>query len=101
MARRGWKAFRRLESGILETICRQPGRIVATGTPEQVARTNTETARFLKNALKPPTKAKEKQDANDDFKNAYTWYGKVLKCNPANQEAKKGQDDTRFEFSDL
>ena len=45
-------------------------------------------------------KAGAKQDANEDFKNAFNWYGKVLKCDPSNQVAKKGQDDTRFEFFD-
>ena len=45
-------------------------------------------------------KAGAKQDANEEFKNAFQWYGKVLKCDPTNQVAKKGQDDTRFEFFD-
>lgn len=34
----------------------------------------------------------------NDFKNANEWYGKVLKCEPNNAEAQKGQDDTQFEF---
>ena len=38
-------------------------------------------------------------DANSDFKNAYEWYGKVLKCTPGDAEAVKGQEDTRFEFN--
>ncbi len=50
--------------------------------------------------LRAAAKANDKQDANDDFKNAYNWYGKVLKCDTTNEQAKKGQDDTRFEFFD-
>jgi tetratricopeptide (TPR) repeat protein len=38
-------------------------------------------------------------DANSDFKNAFEWYGKVLKLAPGDPEAKKGQEDTRFEFN--
>lgn len=38
-------------------------------------------------------------DANADYKNAFEWYGKVLKCTPSDSEAKKGQEDTRFEFN--
>lgn len=38
-------------------------------------------------------------DANSDFKNAFDWYGKVLKCTPGDAEAVKGQEDTRFEFN--
>ena len=45
-------------------------------------------------------KASAKQDANEEFKNAFNWYGKVLKCDPSHEEAKKGQDNTRFEFYD-
>ena len=45
-------------------------------------------------------RAGAKQDANEEFKNAFNWYGKVLKCDPSHQEAKKGQDNTRFEFYD-
>lgn len=50
--------------------------------------------------LRAADKAAAKQDANDDFKNAFNWYGEVLKCDPNNVSAKKGQDDTRFEFYD-
>lgn len=50
--------------------------------------------------LRAAEKLEAKQDANDDFKDAFNWYGKVLKCDPTNKEAKKGQDDTRFEFVD-
>jgi len=38
-------------------------------------------------------------DVNSDFKNAFDWYGKVLKCTPGDAEAQKGQEDTRFEFN--
>jgi tetratricopeptide (TPR) repeat protein len=38
-------------------------------------------------------------DANSDYKNAFEWYGKVLKCDPSDVEAKKGKDDTQFEFN--
>ena len=38
-------------------------------------------------------------DANSDYKNAFEWYGKVLKCDPNDAEAKKGKDDTQFEFN--
>ena len=48
--------------------------------------------------LRAVAKSTKKVNANDDFKNAYNWYGKVLKCSPNNADAKKGQDDTRFEF---
>jgi tetratricopeptide (TPR) repeat protein len=37
-------------------------------------------------------------DAQSDYKNAFDWYGKVLKCNPSDAVAKKGLEDTRFEF---
>jgi len=50
--------------------------------------------------LRAAEKASAKKDANDDFKNAFNWYGKVLKCDPNNEAASKGQDDTRFEFFD-
>jgi tetratricopeptide (TPR) repeat protein len=38
-------------------------------------------------------------NSNSDYKNAFEWYGRVLKCNPNDVEAKKGQEDTRFEFN--
>ena len=50
--------------------------------------------------LRGADKMKAKRDYNDDFKNAYNWYGKVLKCEPSNSIAKKGQDDLQFEFND-
>lgn len=48
--------------------------------------------------LRGADKANRKEDANDDYKAAFNWYGKVLKCDPNNADAKKGQDDLRFEF---
>jgi len=36
--------------------------------------------------------------AKGDYKNAFDWYGKCLKCNPGDADCQKGQDDTRFEF---
>ena len=50
--------------------------------------------------LRAAEKVGNEQNANDDFKAAFNWYGKVLKCEPANSVAKKGQDDVRFEFVD-
>ena len=50
--------------------------------------------------LRGADKMNAKKDYNDDFKNAYNWYGKVLKCEPSNSIAKKGQDDLEFEFND-
>ncbi len=44
------------------------------------------------------SKLESKQDATSDFEQAYNWYGKVLKCEPNNQVATKGQADTQFEF---
>jgi len=49
--------------------------------------------------LRAADKVAEKADANNDFKNAFEWYGKVLQCSPNNADAKKGQDDTKFEFN--
>ena len=40
-----------------------------------------------------------KEQSNSDFKNAFEWYGRVLKCDPGNAEAVKGQNQTRFEFN--
>jgi len=48
--------------------------------------------------LRAAAKAEKELDANDDFKNSFEWYGKVLKCDPSNSVAKKGQDQVRFEF---
>ncbi|MBD3401467.1 tetratricopeptide repeat protein [candidate division GN15 bacterium] len=43
-------------------------------------------------------RAAEESKAKSDFKNAFEWYGKVLKCEPGNAEAQKGRNDTQFEF---
>ena len=48
--------------------------------------------------LRAVERANANQPTGDDFKSAYDWYGKVLKCEPSNEDAKKGQADTRFEF---
>lgn len=40
----------------------------------------------------------DKAASKADFKAANEWYHKVLKCEPGNSDAKKGVDDTRFEF---
>ena len=48
--------------------------------------------------LRAVARANANEATGDDFKNAYDWYGKVLKCEPSNEDAKKGQADTRFEF---
>ena len=36
--------------------------------------------------------------AGDDYRKANEWYKKVLKCAPGNADAKKGRDDTSYEF---
>ncbi len=48
--------------------------------------------------LRAADKSAGKQDASSDFENANIWYKKVLKCEPNNQEAIKGRDDTEYEF---
>ncbi len=40
----------------------------------------------------------QKEDSKKYFKNAFDWYVKVLKCDPGNEEAKKGKRDTEFEY---
>ena len=42
--------------------------------------------------------ANKKAESKVQFKNAYDWYKKALKCNPADADAKKGVTDTEFEF---
>jgi tetratricopeptide (TPR) repeat protein len=39
-----------------------------------------------------------KTEAKAEFKSAFEWYNKVLKCEPGNADAKKGAKDTEFEF---
>jgi tetratricopeptide (TPR) repeat protein len=48
--------------------------------------------------LRAAEPGRDKAAQKADFKNAYEWYGRVLKCDPSNAAAKKGQNDTRFEF---
>ncbi|UCD64059.1 MAG: tetratricopeptide repeat protein [Candidatus Zixiibacteriota bacterium] len=48
--------------------------------------------------LRAVKKAEQKQDTGDDFRNANTWYGKCLKCDPGNPKAKEGKDQTEYEF---
>ncbi|MFZ5980793.1 MAG: tetratricopeptide repeat protein [Candidatus Zixiibacteriota bacterium] len=36
--------------------------------------------------------------AKSDFKNAFDWYSKCLKCDPGQLDCKDGQDKVRFEF---
>ena len=49
--------------------------------------------------LRAAQKSGDKPAASADFKQAYEWYGKVLKCQPGNKTAKDGQDNTRYEFN--
>jgi tetratricopeptide (TPR) repeat protein len=42
--------------------------------------------------------ADKKTGAGEDFKAANEWYQQVLACDPGNVEAKKGRDDTSYEF---
>lgn len=41
---------------------------------------------------------KQKQESKKYFKEAFDLYGRVLKCDPGNADAKKGVSDTEFEF---
>ena len=50
--------------------------------------------------LRAADKAKAKEDASDDFKKAYEWYEKCLKCDPSRPECKKGRDEVFLEFGD-
>lgn len=43
-------------------------------------------------------RAAEVSNDKADYKNAFEWYGKVLKCEPGNADAQKGKNDTQFEF---
>ncbi len=36
--------------------------------------------------------------AKADFKNAFDWYSRCLKCDPSHKDCKDGQDKVRFEF---
>lgn len=48
--------------------------------------------------LRAADKEAAKQDAKPDYQQANAYYGKVLKCEPGNAEAKKGQNDTQYLF---
>jgi len=48
--------------------------------------------------LRAAANTADKPASKADFKAANEWYHKVLKCEPGNSDAKKGVDDTRFEF---
>ncbi len=48
--------------------------------------------------LRAVEKTEAKQDAGEDFRKANEWYGQVLKCDPANPDARKGKDETEYEF---
>ncbi len=48
--------------------------------------------------LRAAAKLDARQDGTSDFEQANKWYGQVLKCDPNNAEAKKGRDETQFEF---
>ncbi|MFH1372851.1 MAG: tetratricopeptide repeat protein [bacterium] len=50
--------------------------------------------------LRAAARAEAKEDASDDFRNAFEWYEKCLKCDPNNPEAKKGRDEVFLEFGD-
>ncbi|MEW5995306.1 MAG: hypothetical protein AB1744_13070, partial [Candidatus Zixiibacteriota bacterium] len=50
--------------------------------------------------LRAAAKAEAKEDANDDFRSAFEWYEKCLKCDAANAECKKGRDEVYLEFGD-
>ena len=47
--------------------------------------------------LQGAAKAEKAKDATVEYGKAYNWYGKVLKCEPGNADAKKGQADLEFE----
>jgi len=42
--------------------------------------------------------AKKKEESKVDFKAAFDWYNKALKCDPGNKAAKEGIDQVKFEF---
>ncbi len=47
--------------------------------------------------LQGAAKAEKAKDATVEYGKAYKWYGKVLKCEPGNADAQKGQADLEFE----
>ncbi|HWR82127.1 MAG TPA: tetratricopeptide repeat protein [Candidatus Deferrimicrobium sp.] len=50
--------------------------------------------------LRAAEKTKANEDANGDYKSAYEWYEKCLKCSPSNADCKKGRDDVYLEFGE-
>ncbi|SYZ74134.1 hypothetical protein TRIP_C60404 [Candidatus Zixiibacteriota bacterium] len=44
------------------------------------------------------TRASDKAIAKKDYKAAFDWYNKVLKCDPGNKAAKDGIDRVKFEY---
>jgi len=42
--------------------------------------------------------AQNTSNASNDYKKANEWYSKALKCDPTDEECKKGYDDTIYEF---
>ncbi len=42
--------------------------------------------------------SKQGEAQSRDFKSAFDWYGKVLQCDPNDQEVIKAQNDIRYEF---
>jgi tetratricopeptide (TPR) repeat protein len=50
--------------------------------------------------LRAAARADAKEDASDDFKNAYEWYEKCLKCDPSHPDCKKHRDEVFLEFGD-
>ncbi len=50
--------------------------------------------------LRAADRAKAKENASDDFRKAYEWYEKCLKCDPSNAACKKGRDEVFLEFGD-
>lgn len=50
--------------------------------------------------LRAAARTEAKEDASDDFKSAYEWYEKCLKCDSSHPECKKGRDEVFLEFGD-
>ena len=50
--------------------------------------------------LQAVAKVEAKENANDEFRAAFEWYEKCLKCDAGNAEAKKGRDEVYLEFGD-
>lgn len=50
--------------------------------------------------LRAAQKVEAKEDGSKDFKSAYEWYEKCLKCDSTNPDCKKGRDEVFLEFGD-